>query len=82
MLARSVAGTGEIQDAHTDPVENVRPALHGYALKHSQHCKHEVVEVRDAPIGTVPTLFAQRAVDGARATVTINSTRCGFVLRN
>ena len=52
------------------PVEHVRPALHGDALKHRQHGEQEVVEVGDATVGPLPALPAHCAVDGALAPVT------------
>lgn len=66
--------------ANTNPVEYIRPALHGDALKHSEHGKHEVVEVCDAPVGAVPALLALGAINGTCAAVTVNSTRRRFVL--
>lgn len=66
--------------ANTNPVEYIRPALHGDALKHSEHGKHEVVEVCDASVGAVPALLTHGAINGTCAAVTVNSTRRRFVL--
>lgn len=54
----------------THPVQDVGPALHGDALEDRQHGKQEVVKVGDAVIGTLPTLPAHGAVEGALAPVT------------
>lgn len=49
------------------PIQHVGPALHGDALKHRQHGKQEVVEVGDAPVGSLPAFSALAAIDGALA---------------
>lgn len=51
------------------PVEHVCPALHGDALKHSEHGKGKVVEVGDATIGANPATPTLRAVGGALASI-------------
>lgn len=51
------------------PVEHVRPALHGDALKHGEHGKGKVIEVGDASVGAHPATPALRAVGGALASV-------------
>lgn len=53
----------------THPVQHVRPALHGDALKHCQHRKQEVVKVGDSVVWTLPAFPALGAVDRALAPV-------------
>lgn len=61
------------------PVQHVRPALHGDALKHSQHGKQKVVKVGNAPVGTLPAFPALCAVDGALAPMPWDRTWSWFL---
>lgn len=59
------------------PVEHVCPALHGDALKHSEHGKGKVVEVVDATIRANPATPTLRAVGGALASSPENAHGAG-----
>lgn len=63
-------------EAFTDPVENFGPSLHGDALVDCKHGEADVVEVRDAVIGSLPAGPALRAVDGAAASVASLGAGC------
>lgn len=51
------------------PVEHVRPALHGDALKHGEHGKGKVIKVGDASIWANPATPTLRAVGGTLASI-------------
>ena len=46
----------------TYPIQYGGPSFHGNTLEHGQHGESDVVEGRDAEIGPVPLLQAQRHV--------------------
>lgn len=65
----------------THPVQNFRPALHGYTLEHRQHSEGEVVKVGDAIVGAHPSYFAHRGVSPTVASVgALGCTRCWLFL--
>lgn len=65
-----------LAEAFTDPVENFGPSLHGDALVDRQHGEADVVEVRDAVIGSLPAGPALGTLDGAAASVSSQSAGC------
>lgn len=65
-----------VAEAFTDPVEYFGPSLHGNALIDCKHGEADVVEVRDAVIGSLPAGPALGAVDGAAASVASLSAGC------
>lgn len=57
------------------PVEHICPALHGDALKHSEHGKGKIVKVGDAAIGANPATPTLRSIGGALASIPWERTR-------
>lgn len=63
-------------EAFTHPVEYFGPSFHGDALVDCKHGEANVVEVRDAVVGSLPARPALGAVDGAAASVASLSAGC------
>lgn len=64
------------------PVENIRPALHGDALKNCQHGEEDVVEVCDAAVGAFPLSPALRPIPFTKPPAAGKRTRRGIIFHN